>query len=214
MPEPFIDYYDLLQVSSNADGETISRVFRLLARRCHPHSKGGGDRVRFDRLVEAHTVLSDPITRAAYDVKYQENWDRQWSLASQASEAGAFEADKETRGHLLALLYAQRRRSMGAPGLGEYELARLLQLPMEVVEFHLWYLKEKGWIQRIDTGQMAISASGVDSIERSRLRIPQERLLAARANIPVEAAGGDAGAHTERVEGATDSPPAGIRSAA
>jgi curved DNA-binding protein CbpA len=214
MSEPFIDYYDLLQVSPNADGETIHRVFRLLVRRCHPNSKGGGNPARFSRLVEAHALLSDPGRRAAYDVRYKENGNCQWSLATEASEGGAFEVDREARAHLLSLLYAQRRRSMRTPGLGEQELARLLQLPLEVVEFHLWYLKEKGWIQRLDNGQLAINASGVDSIERSRLRIPQERLLVARAIIPAEPPGGEAGADTERPEDAGDSRPSGFKSAA
>ena len=30
------DYYEVLQVSRNADFETIERVFRLLAKRYHP----------------------------------------------------------------------------------------------------------------------------------------------------------------------------------
>ena len=33
---------------------------------------------------------------------------------------------------------------------------------MELVEFHVWYLKAKGWVERLDTGQLAISALGVD----------------------------------------------------
>ncbi|HYY05797.1 MAG TPA: J domain-containing protein, partial [Candidatus Limnocylindria bacterium] len=33
---PFVDYYELLQVSPNADDETIHRVFRLLAKKHHP----------------------------------------------------------------------------------------------------------------------------------------------------------------------------------
>ena len=32
----FVDYYELLQLSPNADDETIHRVFRHLAKRLHP----------------------------------------------------------------------------------------------------------------------------------------------------------------------------------
>ena len=35
MPE-FIDYYELLQISSNAEPETIQRVYHMLAARYHP----------------------------------------------------------------------------------------------------------------------------------------------------------------------------------
>ena len=69
---------------------------------------------------------------------------------------------------------------MRSPGLGEDQMARLLRIPVELVEFHLWYLREKGWVQRIDTGQLAISANGVDSIEASRLRLPPDHLLTPR----------------------------------
>jgi hypothetical protein len=30
------------------------------------------------------------------------------------------------------------------------------------VEFHVWYLKEKGWIKRIESGTLAITLEGVD----------------------------------------------------
>jgi curved DNA-binding protein CbpA len=173
----FVDYYDLLQLSPNADDDTIHRVFRHLAKKCHPDSKDGGDPERFRRLVQAHRTLTEGETRAAYDAKYQEYWNRKWRVASEASDGSAFAEDHETREKLLSLLYVQRRRDMRTPGLGEYEMARLLRIPVELVEFHIWYLREKGWVQRIDTGQLAISANGVDSIERSRLRLPPDHLL-------------------------------------
>ena len=66
---------------------------------------------------------------------------------------------------------------MRMPGLGEYEISRLLRMPIEMVEFHLWYLREKRLVFRLDTGQLAISALGVDRIEHDRLRISDDRLL-------------------------------------
>ena len=56
---------------------------------------------------------------------------------------------------------------MKRPGLGESEMARLLNTPLELVEFHLWYLKAKGWAERLDTGHLAITALGVDQAEKS-----------------------------------------------
>jgi curved DNA-binding protein CbpA len=182
--QPFVDYYDLLQLSPNADDDTIHRVFRHLAKKCHPDAKEGADPDRFRQLALAHAILTDPETRAAYDAKYQEHWNKRWGVAAEASDGSAFTDDRETREKLLSLLYVQRRRDMRSPGLGEYEMARLLQVPVELVEFHIWYLREKGWVQRIETGQLAISANGVDSIEMSRLRLPAERLLSAHGSPP------------------------------
>jgi curved DNA-binding protein CbpA len=66
-----IDYYEDLQVSSNADIETIERVYRLLAKRYHPDNNGSGNTEKFTRITEAYKVLTDPEKRAAFDVKYE-----------------------------------------------------------------------------------------------------------------------------------------------
>ena len=175
--EPFVDYYDLLQLSPNADEDTIDRVFRHLAKKCHPDIGDGGDEARFRTLTKARTILGDPEARAGYDAKYQEYWNRKWRLASEATHGTAFAEDTATRQRILSLLYVQRRTEMGMPGLGEFEISRLLRTPVEMVEFHLWYLREKRLVYRIDTGQLAITALGVDRIERDQLHISEDRLL-------------------------------------
>ena len=187
-PADFVDYYELLQVSQNADGDTIQRVFRHLAKKHHPDSQASTDDQRFRQLVEAHDTLTNPETRAGYDVKYQEYWNRKWKLASDASDGSAFGNDRETRERLLSLFYVQRRRSMTSPGLGEYEVARLLRIPLELVEFHIWYLRAKGWIERLDSGMLAISAVGVDQVEQGQLKLGHERLLKAH-ELPGEGPG-------------------------
>ena len=175
----FIDYYELLQVSSNADTDTIDRVFRHLAKKLHPDNKESADPERFRLIVEAHRTISDPETRAGYDVKYQEYWNSKWKLASEATDGSAYGGDREIRESLLSMLYVQRRRNMKKPGLGDYEMARLLCKPHEMVEFHVWYLKAKGWVERLDSGQLAISALGVDEVEKRRLRHRDDHLLTA-----------------------------------
>ena len=177
---PFVDYYELLQVSPNADDETIHRVFRLLAKKLHPDA-GQGDAKRFNLLVEGYRTLANPETRAAYDVRHEQYWDRTWKVASEASDGQAFVDDADVRERLLSLFYAQRRLCMRNPGMGEMELARLVGVPHEHMEFHLWYLKAKGWIERLETGHLAITAEGVDQAERRRVRPHPERLLEARA---------------------------------
>lgn len=176
----FTDYYELLQLSPNADANTIERVFRHLAKTYHPDNAESADNARFNLIVEAHNALSNPETRAGYDVKYQDYWNRKWKLASEASDGSSFNEDKVTRERLLSLLYVQRRRDMNNPGMGEYEVARLLRIPVELVEFHVWYLKAKGWVERHVTGQLAISAIGVDQVEQSRLHFTPDRLIESR----------------------------------
>ncbi len=175
----FSDYYELLQVSSNADTETIERVFRYLAKKFHPDNKESGDTDRFRLIVEAHRTLSNAEKRAAYDVRYQDYWNRTWKLASEASTGTGFDDEWENREKLLSLLYLQRRNDMKNPGVGNHELARILCKPVELMEFHLWYLKAKGWVERLDTGHLAITALGVDHVEQGRLRLRKDRLLTA-----------------------------------
>jgi hypothetical protein len=66
---------------------------------------------------------------------------------------------------------------MNRPGLGEIEMARLLNTPLELVEFHLWYLKAKGWAERLDTGHVAITALGVDQAEESNSMTSPDHLI-------------------------------------
>lgn len=50
-----------------------------------------------------------------------------------------------------------------------------------MLEFHVWYMKEKGWIERTDTGAYAITAAGVDAVEESDALFSDDRLLPAPA---------------------------------
>lgn len=187
----FVDYYELLQVSPNADADTIERVFRHLAKKFHPDNPEFADHDRFHQIVEAHLTLTNSETRAGYDVKYQNYWDRKWGLASEASSGSAYGDDKATRERLLALLYVQRRRNVRNPGMGEYEAARLLGIPLELVEFHIWYLRGKSWVERLQSGHLAITTLGVDQVEQGRLRLNPDHLLEATASASdnVEPAG-------------------------
>ena len=51
------------------------------------------------------------------------------------------------------------------------------------MEFHIWYLKEKGWIQRVETGGYAITASGVEVVEENDLILGKDRLLTNQSGL-------------------------------
>ena len=65
------DCYEVMQLSPNADQETISRVYRLLAFRYHPDNKDTGNSDMFLRLSAAYETLSDPKKRASYDAAHR-----------------------------------------------------------------------------------------------------------------------------------------------
>jgi curved DNA-binding protein CbpA len=172
-----IDYYEDLQVSSNADIETIERVFRLLAKRYHPDNNGTGNAEKFTRIKEAYNVLSDPEKRAAFDVKYEKERTRQFKNLSEASCSEGFETDQRIRHLILSILYVEIRKDPSHPGVGLWHLEKLIGWPEKILEFHTWYLKEKGWIKPTDTGGYAITANGVDVVEENELTLGKDRLI-------------------------------------
>ena len=172
----FVDYYELLQVSQNADRETIERVFRLLAKRYHPDNKATGDSKRFQAISAAYGILSDAEERARYDARYESDKQIQWSLFFEAPLAGETD-DRRIQRWILSILYKLRRRDPANPGMGEYELERYLEAAEGQLEFHLWYLKEKGWAIRTDSGQWAITADGVDWVVKEDQLLRRDRLI-------------------------------------
>ena len=61
------DYYEFLQISPNAEFDTIHRVHRFLALRFHPDNPETCDTDKFHLLQQAYEVLSDEARRAEYD---------------------------------------------------------------------------------------------------------------------------------------------------
>jgi curved DNA-binding protein CbpA len=59
----FIDFYEIMEISPNANSETIDRIFRYFAQRYHPDNPDSGDRARFDMVTEAYNTLRDPEKR-------------------------------------------------------------------------------------------------------------------------------------------------------
>ncbi len=181
MNSKFVDYYEILEISPNANSDTIDRVFRHLARRYHPDNQDTGDSGRFDDVVQAHNVLRDPVQRAQYDIQHNQNSGLRWKLAEEASDYKGIESDAEIQDKVLSILYVKRRRDINDPGIGDVELERLLDLPRALMEFHLWYLKEKGWIGRTENGLFAITVNGVDRAQVKKEPEPTKLLKGRRA---------------------------------
>ena len=180
------DLYEVMQISPNAELDTIHRVYRLLAQRFHPDNQTTGDSERFRLLTEAYNVLSDPEMRARYDVRrhgFQQ--DRSQLLTDVVRAANDVEGEQLLRLSVLELLYAQRRMDPHTPGVFFGDLEGLVGYPREHIEFALWYLGQKKFIDRTDGSQLVITADGVDYLESNnsvRQKVP--RLT---AGVPVAA---------------------------
>ncbi len=156
------DLYEILEVSPNASQETIERMFRYFAQRYHPDRESTGDVDRFRQIVKAYETLKEPESRAAYDARHKTNLDYQWSLVEEAGDEDNFANDAMIQERVLSVLYTRRKREPRDPGLGPVQLERLTGCPHEMLDFHVWYLIDKGWLMRTENGLLAITADGVD----------------------------------------------------
>jgi curved DNA-binding protein CbpA len=156
-----------LQLSPNADTDTINRVFRLLAARYHPDNAETGDPEIFRKLAEAHSALVDPQRRAAYDACYRSNRRLRWKIFDTAAVTCGTAGEKRKRKGILAAAYAKRIQQPEHPGVALRELEELLDCPREHLEFAIWYLKEQGLLARADNGRIQITAKGVDAAEEN-----------------------------------------------
>ncbi len=159
------DYYEMLQISPNADGETIQRVFRMLAQRYHPDNSETGDEKVFQRVLNAYRTLNDPEKRAAYDVQHQASRALRWKIFDQSKSSLGVEGEKRKRWGVLSLLYTRMIEEPRQPGIMVRDLEELLGCPREHLQFTLWYLKQKSCISSSDNGRYIITAQGVDMVE-------------------------------------------------
>ena len=174
---PFVDYYDVLQLSPSADHETIERVYRMLAKRYHPDNADTGDPERFAALHRAYEVLNRPESRARYDVRYDENRALHWKIFDQDSASDGREHDRRLFHGILSLLYVARRRDPERGGLGPMFLEKTLGVPQQHLAFPIWYLKQRRWVEVLDNGQLAITVEGIDRMGNKDLQLPDDRLL-------------------------------------
>ena len=162
------DYYEVLQISPNADPETIHRVYRIMAARFHPDNPTTGSLERFLLLREAYQTLSDPVLRAEYDGS-RPNWQTETQpIFWQKSFVDGIEGETNRRLGVLSLLYQRRRINENKPGISVMELERRMAFPREYLNFTLWYLRQKGYIAVLqDNSDYALTSTGVDFVESS-----------------------------------------------
>ena len=178
MNQQFVDYYEVLQLSQTANADTVERVYRLLAKRYHPDNHETGDVDKFTSVRQAYEVLSDPGLRAEYDVKYDDNRSTMWRIFDQGSAADSREADRRIFNGILSLLYIARRRQPEDGGLGVVYLEKMLGCPQQHLDFPLWYLRQRGLVQILPTGMLAITVDGIDKLQERELELPADRLIA------------------------------------
>lgn len=164
------DYYELLQISPNADSETIHRVFKYLAARLHPDNAQTGNQQKFQQVQAAYDVLSNAIRRRDYDLKRRESQVQPLSVSIDFMDQ--FEGEMNRRMAVLSVLYYRRRTSANRPEVSLAEIEERMGFPRDYLDFTLWYLQMKKLVNRTDNACFSLTAEGVDFVEKERTTLP------------------------------------------
>jgi curved DNA-binding protein CbpA len=170
----FIDFYELLQISPNAETETIERVFKMLAARYHPDNQHTGDVDKFVLLNQAHEILTDALLREAYDLQYKQQYADPIEIFETKDFTVGIDGEANRRIGLLCLLYNRRRSNPDHPGLSLLEFESMMSLPREHLMFTIWYLKERDCLRQDEKSDYVITGTGVDYVET---HLPSHQVL-------------------------------------
>jgi len=166
------DYYEFLQISPNAEEETIHRVYRFLAARFHPDNPDSGNAEKFSTLTRAYEILSDPERRAEYDKARKRTPPQAIPLSQSIDFMDQLEGELNRRLAVLAVLYFKRRSTPHAPEVPLAEIELRMGFPRDYLDFTTWYLQKKGYITKADNSDFTLTALGVDFVETQRVNIP------------------------------------------
>ncbi len=187
MGAPAHDYYEFLQISPNADADTIHRVYRYQAARLHPDNAETGHEENFRLLKVAYDVLSDPRRRTEYDKARARTQAPPEPLAASIDFMDVMEGELNRRLAVLAVLYYRRRTNPAYPEVPLSEIEERMGFPRDYLDFTLWYLQKKGYVTKADNAEYTLSVDGVDFVETQRANIPTlHKLLTSGSGSSVE----------------------------
>jgi len=195
------NFYEFLQISPNAETETIHRVYKFLAARLHPDNPETGDADKFFLLKQAYDVLSHPGQRAKYDATYEKETADADPLSDSIDFMDKMDGELNRRLGVLSLLYIQRRSNPVHPEVSLAEIELRMGFPRDYLEFTMWYLGKKTFIVGADNAKYALTAEGVDFVESQRANIPVLHKLLTSGSQPAAAnpeAPGEASDHPRK----------------
>lgn len=163
--QPFIDCYAVLEVDPQCSTRALEMAYRHLAKIYHPDHPETADLNRFNSITEAYSLLRKQDKRLRYDLLYSRKTGYSFTpKEARRTEGMAAISDANMHANILMCLYKKRRENARHPGVGTYDILRMLECSEEHFEFHAWYLRKKGYIEHTEDGQYAITVEGVDHV--------------------------------------------------
>lgn len=163
----FVDFYSRLQIDPSCDHREIELAFHRLAKIYHPDAGESADIDRFSEVTEAYRALRDPDAREAFDEQYRRATGSAFPGGRSKLHADDVpDAARDAKVHtdMLLQLYRKRRNEPSDPGINGWLLQETLGCTPTQFEFHVWYLKAKGFLHTTEQGTIAITIEGVDHV--------------------------------------------------
>lgn len=187
--EQFVDYYAVLRVNPNCSARALEAAYHSLAKIHHPDHSDSADVAKLTAVIEAYKALREAGQRAEYDRLYTEATG--FVFSNPEDDQGGDKAavsDADAHNEVLMLLYKKKRSDALSGGVGRYFVQEMLGCTDNVFEFHLWYLKEKGFIVTAEDGTLDITIAGVDQVISLSRSVSREKLLISQFVRPDEEA--------------------------
>lgn len=163
--QAFVDLYKTLNVHPDCDAKTLEAAYRHLAKLYHPDHPETASIENFTKVIEAYRILRSDELRDQYNELYSQNTGFVFSRYDEVSdEVECAISDAEAHSRILMHLYNRRREFPREPGIGHHLLLEVLNCSEENFDFHIWYLREKGFVGVTENGTFAITIEGVDHV--------------------------------------------------
>jgi curved DNA-binding protein len=165
----------------------LEAAYHRLAKMYHPDSGETADTAKFTAVLEAFRALRDPAKRAEYDRSYGHQRGQAGVhdvFAEMDIDAATALRDADAQASILLYLYKKRREQTQDAGVAGFYLQQFLACSAEHLDFHVWYLKAKGFIESSEQGTLAITIDGIDHVLSLSRTSRAEKLLLGHATEP------------------------------
>lgn len=205
--QPFIDYYAVLQVHPDCDLKIIESAYRHFAKIYHPDHELTADADRFATLSDAYNALKFAEKRANYDELYRAHQAGQTPDTETVMAVGTALSDAALQQNILFYLYRIKRERFRSNGAGPFVLQQHFGCSDDNFDFHVWYLKAKGFVETTEHGTLAITVQGVDHVISLHQNRPSEKFLTDQSESPGAGTGAGTGAGGHGPENASGAGP-------